>query len=137
MEDLPEYKFQKLDVYKLALEFVDKIYALTSKLPNTEQFNLCFQVQRAATSVVLNIAEGSTGQSDLEQNRFLGMALPRVIIPAAAVITSLGDFIITLGLMALMMAWYGFFAGLARFNSSAVHRAGFWLPLRLVFGFHR
>ena len=75
MEDLPQYKFQKLDVYRLALEFVDKIYGLASKLPNTEQFNLCSQVQRAATSIVLNIAEGSTGQSDLEQNRFLGMAL--------------------------------------------------------------
>jgi homopolymeric O-antigen transport system permease protein len=33
---------------------------------------------------------------------------PRMIIPAGAVITSFVDFAITLGLMALMMAWYGF-----------------------------
>src|SRR5438445_8945130 len=33
---------------------------------------------------------------------------PRIIIPAGSVITSLVDFVITLGLMALMMAWYGF-----------------------------
>jgi len=30
---------------------------------------------RAATSIVLNIAEGSTGQTDPEQSRFLGIAL--------------------------------------------------------------
>jgi four helix bundle protein len=30
---------------------------------------------RAATSVALNIAEGSTGQTDNEQARFLGLAI--------------------------------------------------------------
>lgn len=33
---------------------------------------------------------------------------PRLIVPAGSVITSLVDFLITLGLMALMMFWYGF-----------------------------
>ena len=70
-----EYKFQKLDVYQLAVDFVDKIYELTNKLPEFERFNLSSQVVRASTSIVLNIAEGSTGQTNLEQNRFLGMAL--------------------------------------------------------------
>ena len=32
-------------------------------------------MSRAATSVALNIAEGSTGQTDAEQARFLGMAI--------------------------------------------------------------
>jgi lipopolysaccharide transport system permease protein len=32
---------------------------------------------------------------------------PRLIIPAAAVVTSLVDFVVTLGLLALVMAWYG------------------------------
>jgi len=32
---------------------------------------------------------------------------PRLIIPAAAVVTSLVDFAVTLGLLALVMAWYG------------------------------
>jgi four helix bundle protein len=71
----PEYKFQKLDVYQLGLDFVDRIYELANQLPDSERFNLRSQLERAATSIVLNIAEGSTGQSDLEQNRFLGMAL--------------------------------------------------------------
>jgi len=33
---------------------------------------------------------------------------PRLIVPAGSVITSFVDFLITLGLMAGMMAWYGF-----------------------------
>ena len=33
---------------------------------------------------------------------------PRLIIPAGSVITSFVDFLITLGLMALMMMWFGF-----------------------------
>lgn len=33
---------------------------------------------------------------------------PRLIVPAGSVITSFVDFLITLGLMALMMVWYGF-----------------------------
>ena len=70
-----EYKFQKLQVYQLALEYVDAVYLLSRQLPERERFNLTSQIERAATSIALNIAEGSTGQSDAEQNRFLGMAL--------------------------------------------------------------
>ena len=72
---MSQYKFQKLDVYQLGLDFVDKVYGLASNLPESERFNLCSQIERTSTSIVLNIAEGSTGQTDLEQNRFLGMAI--------------------------------------------------------------
>lgn len=33
---------------------------------------------------------------------------PRLIIPCAAVATSLADFVVTLGLLALLLVWYGF-----------------------------
>ncbi len=69
------YKFQRLVVYQLALDYVDKVYTMSSRLPSSEQFNLRSQIERAATSIVLNITEGSTGQSNAEQNRFLGLAL--------------------------------------------------------------
>jgi four helix bundle protein len=71
----PMYKFEKLEVYQLALDYVDLIYALADRLPQIEEFNLKAQMRRAATSVVLNIAEGSTGQTNAEQSRFLGMAV--------------------------------------------------------------
>jgi four helix bundle protein len=48
-------------------------------LPTSENFNLKSQIKRAATSVALNIAEGSTGQTDPEQARFLGLALRSLI----------------------------------------------------------
>lgn len=44
-------------------------------MPERERYNLANQMERAATSIKLNIAEGSTGQFDLEQNRFLGLSL--------------------------------------------------------------
>jgi four helix bundle protein len=72
---MEEYKFQKLQVYQMALKYVDAVYTMSESLPQRERFNLSSQVERAATSIVLNIAEGSTGQSDPEQNRFLGLAL--------------------------------------------------------------
>ena len=73
------YKFEKLDVWQMAVEYIDMIYKLAEQLPKNEEYNLRSQIIRAATSIALNIAEGSTGQSDAEQNRFLGMALRSLI----------------------------------------------------------
>lgn len=53
------YKFEQLDVWKLALDYIDLIYQLAEKLPRSEQYNLKSQIVRAATSIALNIAEGS------------------------------------------------------------------------------
>jgi four helix bundle protein len=69
-----QYKFQELETYKLALTYLDMIYTIADSLPDSERFNITSQLLRAATSIVLNIAEGSTGQSDAEQARFLSMA---------------------------------------------------------------
>ena len=69
------YKFQKLEIYQLALDYLSVIYELAEKLPASENFNLKAQITRAGTSIVLNIAEGSTSQSDAEQSRFPGIAL--------------------------------------------------------------
>jgi four helix bundle protein len=73
------YKFEQLDVWKLSMEYLNAIYDLTESLPKSEEYNLKSQIIRAATSISLNIAEGSTGQSDPEQARFLGMAIRSLI----------------------------------------------------------
>lgn len=73
------YKFEKLEIWNLALEYIDKIYKMVQELPPIEQYNLSSQILRSSTSVALNIAEGSTGQSDAEQNRFIGMAIRSLI----------------------------------------------------------
>lgn len=73
------FKFEKLDVWQLSLEYADLIYDITAKLPKKEAYNLVSQMERAATSVSLNIAEGSTGQSNPEQAKFLGYAVRSLI----------------------------------------------------------
>jgi four helix bundle protein len=73
------FKSEQLDVWQLSLDYSDQIYEVAEKLPESERFNLKSQITRAATSISLNIAEGSTGQSDPEQNRFLGMAVRSLI----------------------------------------------------------
>jgi len=73
------FKFENLDVWRSALDYVDVIYELSSKLPRDEEYNLKSQVRRAATSISLNIAEGSSGQSDAEQARFIGIAIRSLV----------------------------------------------------------
>ena len=73
------YKFEQLEVWKLALDYIDLIYKLAENLPRSEDYNLKSQMTRAATSIALNIAEGSQGQSDAEQARFLGMSIRSLI----------------------------------------------------------
>ena len=73
------YKFEDLDVWKLSLELSDLVYELAKGLPEEERYNLKSQINRAATSIALNIAEGSTSQSDGEQSRFLGYSIRSLI----------------------------------------------------------
>jgi four helix bundle protein len=73
------YKFEQLEVWQLAVEYIDSIYALANRLPRQEEYNLKSQIIRAATSIALNIAEGSQGQTDPEQARFLGFSIRSLI----------------------------------------------------------
>jgi len=68
------FKFEKLEIWKLAIELANDVHILTRSFPREEMFSLSSQMKRAADSVSMNIAEGSTGQSDPEQGRFLGYA---------------------------------------------------------------
>lgn len=69
------FKFEKLKVWQKSLDVTVDIYELTKKFPRQEIFGLTSQINRAADSISLNIAERSTGQSDSEFNRFLGYSV--------------------------------------------------------------
>lgn len=69
------FKFEQLKVWQLAIELSDRVHRITSLFPRDELFILTQQMKRAADSVSLNIAEGSTGQSNEEFRRFLGYAI--------------------------------------------------------------
>ncbi len=50
---------EELDVFKLAHNLALEIYKATSEFPKEESFNLSLQMRRAASSVGMNLAEGS------------------------------------------------------------------------------
>ncbi len=69
------FKFEKLIVWQKAVDLSENIHDLVKNFPKDELYILTSQMKRAADSVSLNIAEGSTGQSNAEFSRFLGYAL--------------------------------------------------------------
>ena len=69
------FLFEKLIVWQKAVDLSDYVDQMTKTFPKDELFVLTSQIKRAADSVSLNIAEGSTGQSNAEFNRFLSIAL--------------------------------------------------------------
>jgi len=76
---MDEFKFEKLEVWQVSLEYIDNCYGVAEELPVREKFNLQSQLIRVATSIALNIAEGSTSQTHAEQARFLGLALRSLV----------------------------------------------------------
>lgn len=65
---------KKLDVWKKAIDLVQKIYELTKIFPKNEDFSLTNQMRRAAISVPSNISEGAARQTKKEFIQFLHMA---------------------------------------------------------------
>ena len=68
-------KFENLKVWQRSLEYSFAIHTVTLKFPQEELFILTSQIKRAADSIALNIAEGSTGQTNPEFKRFLTIAM--------------------------------------------------------------
>lgn len=76
MEEI-KFKFEDLKVYQKALSFVDVVYQMSNSFPKEENYRLTSQFIRAATSIALNIAEGS-GDTNPQFSRFLQIALGSV-----------------------------------------------------------
>lgn len=69
------FRFRNFPIYPDLREFIFEIYKLANSLPKQEQFELASQLRRAASSVLLNLAEGSMKKSDAEFNRFLMISI--------------------------------------------------------------
>lgn len=54
---MSQFLFEKLDVYQRALVFSKKVLTITKEIRG--QYSWCDQLNRAATSITLNLAEGS------------------------------------------------------------------------------
>jgi len=68
------YRFEKLDVWQKAMNLCELIYEKSSHFPRMELHGLISQLRRSATSIPLNIAEGSACKTKKEFTQFLYIA---------------------------------------------------------------
>lgn len=73
------FKFESLNIWKKALDLSIKTEDFVKVFPRHELFNLSNQVRKAADSVVLNIGERCTRQSNAELKRFLNYSIRSAI----------------------------------------------------------
>ena len=66
--------FEDLECYQLAKQVFREAYRVVSLLPPEEKYNLADQMRRAATSIILNIAEGYGRYHYLDCLRFYYIA---------------------------------------------------------------
>jgi four helix bundle protein len=65
------FRFRNFPIYDELKTFILNMYKVANSLPKAESYELGSQLRRAATSSLLNLAEGSMRNSDKELNRFL------------------------------------------------------------------
>jgi four helix bundle protein len=70
---MPGFDHERLDVYKVALDFIATVSDIIEFLPKGRAY-LADQLNRASTSIVLNIAEGAGEFSAADKARFYRMA---------------------------------------------------------------
>lgn len=68
------FGYRKLIVWQEAKSLVIEVYVLTKKFPKAETFGLVSQMQRAAVSIVANIAEGWLRRSVTDKRRYMEIA---------------------------------------------------------------
>lgn len=83
------FKFENLQVWQKALDLTDEVNNLTkNSFPKDELFILTAQIKRTADSVVLNIAEGCTGQTNAVFKNFLSYSIRLAIEVVACLFTA-------------------------------------------------
>jgi four helix bundle protein len=64
------FRYEALEVWSLALEYVDACFVIADGLPQRVQFSIGDQSRRAATSIVANIAEGANKATSRSERNF-------------------------------------------------------------------
>ncbi len=67
--------YRDLTVWQKAMDLAEKIFSLTAKFPREQNYVLSTQMQRAATSVPSNVAEGHARSSTKEYLYHVSVAL--------------------------------------------------------------
>jgi four helix bundle protein len=79
--------YRRLEVWKKAQAFVQRIYRLSDALPPHELYTATQQIRRAAWSVHNNIAEGNARRGAGERRRFFDSAVGSLAEASAMVDT--------------------------------------------------
>ncbi len=67
------FLFEKLDVYRRALDFADQVSTMTARFTRPSWY-LADQLNRASLSIALNIAEGNGRGTPMDKRRFFLIA---------------------------------------------------------------
>lgn len=70
-----DFKFEKLRIWQTSMAFGEMVFGMSKDFPKEELYSLTSQIRRAVDSIALNIAEGSTGNSQAEFRKFVGYFL--------------------------------------------------------------
>jgi len=73
------FRFEELEIWKLAINYADEIYDLAKELPVDEKYNLTDQLRRSALSISNNIAEGSGVSTTKNFKSFLDISISSVL----------------------------------------------------------
>lgn len=71
---MAKFRFEDLDIWKLAIDIADKLFNVADSLEEKKFFRFSEQLRAAAMSMSNNIAEGSGSDSDKDFANFLNIA---------------------------------------------------------------
>ena len=69
----------KFDVYRIARSFVKECYSLPKTFPPDEKYAMVQQINRAAVTPYINLAEGFSRKSEVERKRFFEVSRGSII----------------------------------------------------------
>ena len=69
------FRFETLEIWKMAIDYCDRIFDIVDSLPQSAQYNLGSQLRDSSLSISNNIAEGSGSNSNPEFRSFLNYSI--------------------------------------------------------------
>lgn len=75
---MESFKFENLDIWKLACEYADEAHTLIKSFPLDEKLSLTGQLNRSTSSIPDNIAEGSGATTVRDFSNYLQVSIKSV-----------------------------------------------------------
>ncbi len=74
-----KFHYEDLRIVPIIHQCIQGIYRISQSFPREEGYGLTSQIRRAATSILLNLAEGSARKSPKEYARFLNISIGSLV----------------------------------------------------------